>query len=69
VLYKDLQHSLDSLSILFDSPSEDQDIVQVYYYNIFYNKISEYIVYHCLENSWTVSHVIELYWDYNYYQP
>ena len=69
VLYKDLQHSLDSLSILFDSPSEDQDIVQVYYYNIFYNEISEYIVYHCLENSWTVSHVIELYQDYNYYQP
>ena len=69
VLYKDLQHSLDSLSILFDSPSEDQDIVQVYYYNIFYNEISEYIIYYYLENSQTVSYIIELHWDYNYYQP
>jgi len=42
--------------MLFDGPSEDQNVIQVYYYNAFHNKISEYVIYYCLEDGWTNSH-------------
>jgi len=34
---------------LLDSLGEDQNIVQVYYYNAFCNEISENVIYHHLE--------------------
>jgi len=42
--------------MLFDGPSEDQNVIQVYYYNAFHNEILEYVIYYCLEGGWTNSH-------------
>ena len=61
MFHQDLQHLLDSLGILFYSPSKDEDIVQVDYYNLFCNEILEDIVYNCLEDSWAVGHSKEHY--------
>jgi len=47
--------------MFFDHPCEDEDIVQVYDYDLFCNQILEDIVYHGLEGCQTVSHPKEHY--------
>ena len=56
MFYQDFQYTLDSFSILFNSPGEDKDIIQVHYYYSFSDKVPEDVVYHCLEDSQTISH-------------
>jgi len=47
--------------MFFDHPCEDEDVVQVYDYDLFCNQILEDIVYHGLEGCQTVSHPKEHY--------
>ena len=56
VFYQNFQHSSDSLGILFNSPGEDENIIQVYYYYFFSDEVPEDVIHYCLEDSQTVSH-------------
>jgi len=42
--------------MLLFCPSKDQDIVQIDHHNAFRYEVTEDIVHHGLEGSWTVSH-------------
>ena len=47
--------------MLLNCPGKDQNVIQIYYYDAFYNKILEDIIYYCLEGSRTVCHPKEYY--------
>ena len=47
--------------MLFYSPGEDEDVIQVDYYNPFYNEVLEDVVHYCLEGGWAVGHSKEYY--------
>ena len=51
VLGQDLQNSVDYLIVLFQCPNKDQNVVQIYYHDIFYYEVSKNIIYHSLESS------------------
>jgi len=47
--------------MLLNCPGKDQNVIQIYYYDAFYNKILEDIIYYCLEGSRAVCHPKEHY--------
>ena len=47
--------------MLLNCPGKDQNVIQIYYYDAFYNKILEDIIYYCLEGSRAVCHFKEHY--------
>ena len=47
--------------MLFHSPSKDKNVIQIDDHNVFCYKVSEDIVYYCLEHNWTISHIKEYY--------
>ena len=59
MFHQDFQYSPDSFSILFNSSSENEDIIQVHYHYFFSDEVSENVVYYCLEDGQTVSYFKE----------
>jgi len=52
---------LDGLGMLFYSPGENKDVIQIDYYNLFYNEVPEDVVHYCLKDGWAISYSKEYY--------
>lgn len=56
---QDIQNSTNHFIVLFQYLDKDQNVVQIYYHNIFYYEVSKDVVYHNLEGSQAVSYTKE----------